>query len=464
MKTTSKKAPLTPEYTQELKFAAIAGKPVVVDFKGGEITSDGGLCLFSEADKVLGLSSALSSVLTEWRAQSKVVHDMKSLLAQRMFAIGAGYADCNDHKTLRRDPALKMACDKAPIDSPDLASQPTLSRFENHVSKRDLVRLAIAQGRCMIEKLPSATRRIILDVDATDDAAHGAQQLVMFNGYYAHRCYCPLLLHMTPEDGKQRPLGALLRAGNAGPCDGLGFMVRRAVAELRRRFPDVQIILRADGAYGCQEVLGLCERLKIDFILGLKGNARLHELCSAAQTRAAVRHGFVDDRVFAQFSYQAKVWSQAQRVIVKAQAQANEVKCRYVVTNLPCNSFDEAAQAEDMYGQYCGRGEQENRIKELKLDLESGRTSCSSYKANQFRLILHLAACMVWNVVQQGLRKVAHGSDWADFQVKSLRERLIKLGARVVQSSRRVVMHASSSYPHAHIWHLLYAHWRPSLC
>lgn len=445
---------------EKLDFGSISGKSVSVDFEGGDITSDAGLSLLAEADEVLGLTRSMAGELEEWRDAERVLHDLDEMMRQRVFGIGAGYADCNDHNSLRRDPALKMACDKAPQGEGELASQPTLSRFENQPRARTLIGLAVAQGRRMIELLPAGTRRVTLDVDATDDKAYGDQQLVMFNGYYGHHCYCPLFLHMTPEDGRQRLLGGLLRAGNAGATIGLPFMVRQAVRELRRRFPDIEITLRGDAAFGCEKVLRMCHQLGINYILGLKSNACLSRWSEPMQVRAAVRSHFVDNRVFDEIDYRAQSWGQAEHVIVKSQAQGDRVHTRYLVSKLPEEWGEDSAQKK--YQFYCGRGEQENRIKELKLDLDSGRTSCSSYLANQFRLSLHVAACMLWSVVQQGLAVVAAGSEWANFQIGSLRERLLKVGARVVQSSRRIVVHVASSYPHAALWSRLHAHLNPA--
>lgn len=460
MKKPNKKAPLSSQCSQKLEFDAIAGKPLVVDFDGGDISSDSGLLLLAEANDKLGLSRAMAPHLEEWRDPARVTHELQTMLDQRIFGICAGYADCDDHDAMRSDPAMKIACDKAPQSEGDLASQPTFSRFENQVSARSLVKLGLAQGRCIIESLPENTREVILDVDATCDPAHGDQQFTFFNKYLQEKCYYPLLMHLTCEDGKQHPLGALLRPGNAGACVGLEFMVKHAVRELRRLFPQLKITLRADSAYGCDQVLRLCHRLKIDFALGMAGNARLKKLSQLARQSAVLCHRlascgvFEDSRAFDEVWYQAHSWEQRERVIIRSQIQDGSADTRYVVTSL------RDGNAPAIHNFYCGRGEQENRIKELKLDLDSGRTSCGSFLANQFRLLLHLAANMVWDVVQQGLRVVAAGSDWATYQIGSLRERLVKVGARVIESRRRVIAHLASSYPYAALWRRLHAHLR----
>ncbi len=454
---------MPPQCSEPLVFDAIGAKPVTLYFDGGDITSDAGLLIMAQANDKLGLTNAMAGELMEWRDPTRVTHQLNRLVKQRVYAIGAGYADCNDHDTLRCDPALKMACDQAPQSDGDLASQPTLSRFENQADARTLMKLGLAQGRCLIENLPAETRSVILDVDATDAPAHGSQQEVMFNGYYDEVCYCPLLLHLTAEDGEQLPLGALLRRGNAGATKGLRFMLRHAVEELRRRFPEIAITLRADGAYGCEKVLRLCKSLQIDYILGLPGNERLTKLSQSCRERAALCRRlaesgvFEDSRAYDDIFYQAHSWPERERVIVRSQIQQEQVDTRYVVTSLP------KGNAPWVYNFYCGRGEQENRIKEWKLDLESGRTSCSNFAANQFRLLLHLAANMLWSVTRQALGVVAPGSNWARYQIGSLRERLVKVGARVTESCRRIVMQMASSYPWADIWRRLYVHLSPAL-
>ena len=219
-----------------LFFPAEIGKEVVCRFDGGDITSDAGLLLLAQADKKIGLSQAFSEAIVDKRQQSKVKHDLPTLLRERLYAIAQGYPDANDLDTLKADPALKVACDQRPQSDPDLASQPTISRLENSLTRKDLSRMGRTLAQRVIDQLPSDTKRVILDVDATDDPCHGQQELVFFNAYYDEHCYVPLYLHVTAEDGRQRLLAVLLRPGKCTATLGLFGLVRRAVRLLRARF------------------------------------------------------------------------------------------------------------------------------------------------------------------------------------------------------------------------------------
>jgi Transposase DDE domain group 1 len=426
-----------------LLFPAEIGKEVVCRFDGGDITSDAGVLLLAQADKKIGLSQALSTAIVDKRQQSKVKHDLVTLLRERLYSIAQGYPDANDLDALKQDPALKVACDQRPQSDPDLASQPTISRLENSLTRKDLLRMGQTLAQHVIDQLPGGTKKVILDVDATDDPCHGQQEFVFFNAYYDEHCYVPLYLHVTAEDGRQRLLAVLLRPGKCGATLGLFGIVRRAVRLLRARFPDVKIVLRADSGFGCDATLRFCDKEKIGYVLGLGRNRRLQTLSTRYQIRAAIKHKFEGDgcREWGEFLYKADTWDKKRRVIVKAEVTRGELNPRYVVTS-------EEDVPETVYTFYCGRGDQENRIKEMKLDTDSGRTSCQRFLANQCRLLLHGAAYVLLSVLQEAAKQ----TKWAKAQVGTLRLRLLKVGARVVESCRRVWLHLSSSYPEQASW------------
>ena len=433
----------------DLVFPAVGGREVISRNDGGDITSDAGLLLVSLADRKLGLTEAMAAAITDHRDQDKVVHGIIEMSRERIYAICADYEDANDLNTLRLDPALKTACGRLPKSGESLASQPTISRFENMPGSKDQARMAVAMAQLVISRLPEKTRRVIIDVDPTDDPCYGQQQLEFFNGHYDCHCYLPVMIHITGDDGRQRIIGSVLRPGNSGATKGLYSALRIAVRLLREYLPQAQIIFRADSAFGVCDVLNFCEDMGLDYILGLKGNNTLHGLSAPIQMDACLKYKWDGNgcREYGSVSYRAGSWRQARRVVVKAEITQGELNPRFVTTSLK-NLSD-----EDAYEFYCGRGEQENRIKEIKLDLSSGRTSCHSFLANQFRLMMHTAACMLMGVLQESLA----GTKWAKAQIGTLRTRLLKVGARVVETARKIWLHLPSSFPAQDAWRRMYA-------
>jgi hypothetical protein len=433
----------------DLVFPAVGGKEVVCRNDGGDITSDAGLLLVSLADKKLGLTGVMADAIADHRDQDKVVHGVEEMVRERIYAICQDYEDTNDLDMLRYDPALKTVCKRLPTTGSALASQPTISRFENMPSARDQVRMAVAMAERVISQLPAGTRRVILDVDPTEDPCHGQQEFEFFNGHYGCHCYLPVHIHITGDDGRQRIIGSVLRPGNSGPTKGLYRALRIAIRLVRERAADARIILRADSAFGVCDVLDFCEDMGIDYILGMKGNNVLHDLSAPVQMDACLKYRREGNgcREYGSVSYKAGSWRHARRVVVKAEITQGELNPRFVVTS-HLNLSDEEA-----YGFYCGRGEQENRIKEMKLDLSSGRTSCHRFLANQFRLLLHTAACMLMGVLQESLA----GTHFAKAQIGTLRTRLLKVGARVVETTRKIWFHLPSSFPAQDAWRRMHA-------
>jgi hypothetical protein len=443
--------------TDSFDFPAVSRKTVTARFDGGDITSNAGVLLLAAADRKLGLIDAMASRMADTRQASKVVHDLPALLKERVFAIAAGYEDANDLDGLRTDPALKLACSRAPQTDGHLASQPTVSRLENAAGKRDLLRMAIALAEQVVAQLPAGTRRVTLDLDEMEDPCHGQQELEFFNAHYNSYCYLPLLLFVTDETGRQRLMAVVLREGKSG-CRGVRGLLKRAVKIIRARFPGIDIELRADAGYGNDEVLRCCDKLKIDYTLGLTGNNRLHRLSRTIQMDAYIEYAEATDRTghaavreFGTIDYKADPWDKTRLVIVKAEiakapSRIAKLNPRFVVTS---RQFPDA---EAGYAHYCGRGDAENRIKEFNLDLSGGRTSCHSFLANQFRVLLHAAASVLMSVLQDA----AQSTSWAKAQMRTLRLRLIKIGARIAETARRVWVHMSSAFPDRSAWATIY--------
>jgi len=435
--------------TFDLIFPAVGGREVVSRNDGGDITSDAGLLLVSLADKKLGLTCAMAGAITDHRDQDKIVHAIIEMARERIYAICADYEDANDLDTLRYDPALKTACKRLPKTGEALASQPTISRFENMPGAKDQARMAVAIAHRVISALGAQTRRVIIDVDPTEDPCHGQQEFEFFNAHYGCHCYLPVHIHITGDDGRQRIIGSVLRPGNAGATKGLYSALRIAIRLVREHLPVAQIILRADSAFGVCDVLDFCEDMGIDYILGMKGNNVLHDLSAPVQMDACLEYKWKGNgcREYGSVFYKAGSWRHARRVVIKAEITQGDLNPRFVVTSLENGSDVEA------YEFYCGRGEQENRIKEIKLDLSSGRTSCHSFLANQFRLLMHTAACMLMGVLQESLA----GTRFAKAQIGTLRSRLLKVGARVVETARKIWFHLPSSFPAQDAWRRMYA-------
>jgi hypothetical protein len=454
-----------------LLFPSVGGKPIVAAFDGGDLSSDGGMLLLSAADRKVCLTTSMASAIGDTRQLGKVQHTLLALLQERIFAIASGYEDANDLNDLRKDPALKVACSRKPSGE-DLASQPTISRLENSLGARDLLQLGKAIARRVVAQLPESTEQIILDVDATDDPCHGQQELDFFNGHYGSHCYLPLYLYVTASiagqstasnrndstasDGQQRLLATLLRSGKSAANTGLRGLLRIAIRLIRERFPKARLILRADSGFGIPKVLDFCERHCLDYVLGLSGYLPLHQLSEAAQMRAAVRYTFecklagIVCREFDSFAYKAQTWPWPRRVVVKAEVTQGELNPRFVLTN-------RIAAPEEIYELYCQRGDSENRIKEMKLDLASGRTSCHRFWANQFRLLLHTAASVLVTCLQATLKNITQSNSlWGGAQTGTVRTKLLKVAARFSESWRRIRVQLPSSFPYKEIWQQLH--------
>ena len=425
---------------------AVSRKKVTADFAGGSISSDGGLVLLRGAERRLGLAGTLAGCIREWRDPDRVVHSLPAMLRFRMFAIACGYEDADDCDDLRADPLFKLAVGRAPESGRDLCSQPTMSRLENAPSSSEVGRLTAALVDIFCRSFPSPPAAITLDIDETCDAVHGHQQLSLFNAFYDTRCFLPVHVYHV-ESG--RPVAVLLRPGKTPSGVEVRTMLKHLTRRIRRHWPRTRLTFRGDSHYGRTEAMAWCEDNGVDYIFGLAGNAVLHALAGETGEEVRARHaeaGGDKVRGFADFRYAAGSWNRARRVVARLEATTRGFDARYIVTSLE-------GEPRHLYeGIYCARGQAENLIKLHKSQLASDRTSCQSPLANQFRLVLHTAAYWLMLALRDAVprRMPLH---WAEFA--TLRQKLLKIGARVVEKAARVRIHFASACPDADLFRML---------
>jgi hypothetical protein len=414
------------------------------------------LVLLKAVDERLRLTETVAACLTDPRQPGKVAHSIVDLVRQRVFGLAAGYLDGNDAARLADDPLHKLVLDREPLTGPALGSQPTLSRFENGLGRRDLVRVGQSLARTVIahhrRRLHGRARQITIDLDPTDDPTHGQQELSVFNGHYDTACYLPLVATLTFDDEPiQYLVGIVLRPGNAAAGRGAIGRLRWLCRALRRAFPRATRRIRLDGGFAGPTLLAFLDRAGVDYLVGVPGNARLDKRVRRLRGRARVlfRTTGQSTALFGETRYAAKSWGRKRRVIMKAEVvqypgRAPRDNPRFVVTNL-------TLEPEAVYAVYRQRGDVENRHKELKDSLGLGRTSCPRFLANQFRVLLTATAYILFQTLQQR----AQGTAWAGAQVATLRERLIKLAVWITRSARRIVLHLPRTCPWLKPWRQL---------
>ncbi len=417
----------------------VENKDLCARFDGGRLSSDGGVLLLCGIEKRLGVAARLAGCLTDRRDPASIIHSYADMIRARLFAIACGYEDCDDLDVLRLDPAFKLACGRLAETGGDLMSQPTLSRLENAPSWRALTRMGLSMIDLFCASFERVPDRIVLDIDDTDDAVHGGQQLALFNAHYDDYCFQPIHIF---EAATGKPVLSLLRPGKRPSGEEAARILSRVIDRIRHNWPRVRITVRGDGHYATPEVMDLLEDRGCGYILGLPGNARLSTIgqpwCEdAAVRRARSRRDKV--RRFFQTGYQAKSWSRERAVIARVEATSKGADCRFVVTNLP-------GRAKTLYQKvYCARGRMENMIKDHKLYTRSDRTSCHRWQANQFRLFLHSGA--YWLLHQ--LRQVApRRSLWRKATFETLRRAFLKIAVRIEELKSRVKIALPSPDPY----------------
>lgn len=429
-----------------VRFDSSLPLPVDARFDLGALTSDGGLLWLREADDALGLCAALASVIPDWR-RKHIHHSIETLIRQRVFQIACGYADQDDADTLRHDPLLKLVCGRLPTGDRDLASQPTISRLENHIDWRTCSHLARALVCVYLQERGrhGAPARILLDLDSTDDPVHGAQEGAAYHGYFGQHMFHPLLIF----DGDTNQLiTAVLRPGNVHASRGVVAILRRLVRMLRARWPGVTIELRADSGFAVPALYQFCEEAGITYTIGLIPNPRLEEIAAPLLAEAQRRQEETGEKVrlAGETQYAADSWPHLRRVVYKAEALPKGPNTRFVVTTRTDAPLD-------LYNWYVRRGEPELWIKDFKRACLADRLSDHRFVANQFRLLLHAAAYWLLDTLRRWL--LAQGV--ARMQLDTLRLRLIKVGAWVRQRLDAVRLHLPASHPGEPLWYALAA-------
>jgi hypothetical protein len=416
----------------------VSGKTVVAKFDGGLLSSDGGIVVLREVEQRLGVADRMAACIKDPRAPDQITHTLADIIRFRLLMIAAGHEDGNDASSLRSDPMFKMALDLAPSDR-ELCSQSTISRLENLPDARALLSMGRAMVDLYCESFHKVPKRITLDVDDTFDAVHGGQQLRLFNAHYDEYGFQPIVAF----DGEGRFITAVLRPAKRPGGKEIKAFLRRLLRAIRAHWPKTQIMLRGDSHYCAPEVLDFCRANGLDYILGvaptttLRRHIQVLEASVKASYEAAPKQGKA--RRFKAFYDGAASWSRVERVVARVEAGAEGPDTRFVVTNL------ETRNARVLYEDvYCRRGQAENHIKSWKTHLAADRTSCTKATANQLRLFLHAGAYwLMW-----GLRtSMPKRSMWRVAQFDTLRLRLIKIAARVVEMKTMIRVHLPTSCP-----------------
>lgn len=437
----------------ELQFQ---GRRILVSGDGQRVSSDGGVLLLRQMDDRLGLTRRMAALIGDGRDSSRVRHSRLEQLRQRVYQIALGYEDCNDADWLRHDPALQLACNS---EGRAMSSQPTLSRFENGITGRELNRLWRAYERDYVDELASTDDLVVLDIDGTDDPTHGDQQLSFFHGFYDQHMFHPLLVF----DGESGQLvTGLLRPGRAHAAKGATSVLTRLVRTIRRRCPHAAILVRGDSAFAMPKLLDRLDQLNaelgdVHYVIGVAKNSRLLELAAPLRLSAAEQFGdrkqFV--RRFTWLSYSSQSWSSPRAVICKVEHSSRGENPRFVVTTL-----DEFSPGLIYDVAYCARGQSENFIKDFKNALRADRLSCHRFVANAFRLLLHAIAYRLMHALRATIARVAPevvdvSTDrvrLATAQMDTLRLRLLKVAAQVSSSVRRVLVRLPVAFPLASVF------------
>ena len=441
----------TPE---QLRFASIPAYSVRADFAGGGLSSDLGPVLLRGVDLQIGLTKRLAAALPDRRHQSYIDHSYHDILTQRIYQIGCGYEDGNDSNSLRHDPMFKLGAARLPFDDDAaLASGATISRFEHAASRQDIYRVSEALIEQFIDGFASPPKSLILDLDHSEDACYGQQPLAFYNHHYRSTCYLPLMIFDGASGGL---IAAVLRPGKRPFGDENAMIMRRVLKLIRLHFPDTHILVRGDGHFSGPELMGLIDSMpNTDFIFGFSSNIKLLAMAESARLRAidqwvaAQTQDVVPNalRLFDEFTYKARSWPRAWRILMKAEVMALGENTRFIVTSLP--GLDAGTLYEDIY---CARGQAENYIKHLKDDLAADRTSCTSFLANCMRLLLHAAAY----ILHQQLRTQAlQHTALSQAQPSTVISKLFKIAVQVRQYKNKIVLHLPSACPAKRLLHTL---------
>jgi DDE family transposase len=417
----------------------IVGRTMHAAFDGGRLTSDAGVLMLAEIEHQLGIAERLARCIEDPRSPEQVHHTLADMIRFRVLLIAAGYPDANDCDALRTDPAFKMALGRLPESGADLCSQPTMCRLENLPTITTLKRMMAAMVELFCDSFEQVPRRIVLDIDDTEDRVHGNQELALFHAHYDGRCFLPIHVY---EATTGKPVAVILRPGKTPDGAEVALVLRHVIRRIRARWPKVDILVRGDCHYGRPEAMSWCERNRVAYLFGLAGNKVLLRRVAALAEEVAVSRieGGADKvRRFGELAYAAKTWDAKRRVIARVEASDKGTDSRFVVTNL-------AGTPRWLYeAVYCARGQAENLVKAHKRHLASDRTSCTKATANQFRLVLHTAAYWLLHTLR-GL--APKRSFWCQAQFDTIRLALIKVVGQVAELASRITFALPSDYPY----------------
>ena len=437
----------------QLNFQAVGRREVVARFDGGQLSSDGGGLVLRETERCTGIVKQFAQCFRDYRSPLMVEHSLDSLIGQRVMGLALGYEDLNDHDQLRHDPLIATLVDKADPTQP-LAGKSTLNRLEltPEGNGSDRYKRIVYDGEAVdrflvkvfLQAHATAPKRIILDLDTTDDEIHGGQEGRFFHGYYGSYCYLPLYIFCG-----EHLLCARLRQSNVGPAEGTVEELERIVSQIRQCWPDVEIIIRADSGFCRDDILSWCEEHGVEYVIGLARNARLERMIASEMEQACAESKLTGQpsRLYKDFEYQTlESWSRTRRVVGKAEYLIDKQNARFIVTSRAIESVAGQTIYED---EYCARGDMENRIKEQKTFLFSGRTSATTMRANQLRLWFSSVAYLLMSALRRlGLKD----TDLAKAQCDTIRLKLFKIGARIRVTARKIWVSLSSSYPMAELF------------
>lgn len=431
------------------EFASVQGtREIVAEFSGGTISSDGGGLLLQETDSKMNLLKRFSQCFVDLRNQDLIEHSVEQMIRQRVLAMALGYEDLNDHEQLRQDPLLGAMVGKAQPGTEALAGKSTLNRMElgtgiaTRYKKvtfwRDSVDELLVD--LFLEAHPVPPQQIVLDIDTTDMALHGNQEGKFYHGSYKHYCYLPLYIFCGDH-----VLCARLRPSSIGPAVGSRKEVERIVRQIRQRWPEVEIILRGDSGFCSDELLSWCEQNKVDYVVGMARNQRVEGLIAGPLAEAKQQFEATQQpaRIFVEFEHETLTgtWSKKRRVVAKAEYIDGKSNPRFIVTSLDSERWEKQKLYEELY---CARGDMENRIKE-QFVLFADRVSASTLRANQLRIYLSVMAYTLMN----GLRRLGlQATTMATAQVGTIRLKLLKIGALIKVTVRKVWVRMASSYPY----------------
>lgn len=416
--------------TQTLNLFPVEGKKIELTYSGDRISSDGGLLLLREVENQIGIIDNISHCITDNRDQRYITHTIKEMLTQRIFQIAAGYEDCNDSNHMRGDMILKTCVGRLPQSGEALASQPTMSRLENAIGKKELYIIGKQLVDSFVSSYAQVPKVIILDCDDTNNNTYGQQELNFYNHFYGEHCYMPLHIY---EAITGKLVTTVLKPGRREKQNNIAVFIQKLIRHLRAQWPNTIIIVRGDSHFASKDFMQWCAgKEKTGFITGLSGNQKLNNL--AALTINSAKREFKQYgrsvKRYHSFMYQAGSWDTPQKVIVKVEVNEMGTNVRYIVTNLI------QFKAKDLYEKgYCARGSMELRIKEHKLYLRSDKSSCNSFLANQFRLFMHSVAYVLLHTMQKELFK---GSELENATFKTIQNKIIKTAAWVKEMKTKI--------------------------